>query len=65
MNGGTNITQIGLALLPEVLAFAKDLWHKRHPDAPELTDADVKAALAIAGTLSLAKGDAWKPVHPI
>jgi hypothetical protein len=65
MNGGLNITAIGLELLPEAIAFAKSLWKKRHPDAPELTDADVKAALAIAGTLSLAKGDAWTPVHPL
>ena len=57
------IIQVAIALLPELIDWFKAAYASRHPDAPGLTDDEVKAGLATAVAVSLARGDEWLAAH--
>jgi hypothetical protein len=66
MNGGTDYSGlIGTAItaLPNIIALIRGN-HAAVAGAPELTDADVLAALAAAVVTTVTKGEAWKLAHP-
>ena len=66
MSGETAISVLNTALgaLPSILALVRSSHAHTHPGAAPLTDADVFAALEQAAAQVLAKGAAWKAVHP-
>lgn len=49
---------------PEVIAFLKDAFAKKNPDAPLPTDEEVIAAYQQAFASSIAKDDDWLAAHP-
>lgn len=58
------IVRIAIAETPALIAWLREAFQKRKPDAPVPTDAEVIAAYQDALASSLAKDDAWLAAHP-
>lgn len=58
------LVQLAIAEVPEVIAYLRALFHKRHPGQPDPTDAEVIAAFNAAFASSLARDDQWRAQHP-
>lgn len=58
------IINTAIVNLPGIIAVIRGDHAARNPDAPLLTDEEVKAALLSAVGASLAKDEAWLAAHP-
>lgn len=58
------LVAIAIQEAPEVLAFLKDAFAKKNPDAPIPTDQEVIDAYQQAFASSILKDDDWLAAHP-
>ena len=57
------LIQIAIQEVPNLIAWLKETFAKKHPDAPVPTDDEVLAAYESAFAASLAKDEVWLRLH--